>query len=327
MLVENRERIGLAVDDNRILDLNLAYASCLAEQGERKACQLADVLIPCDMIGFIDGGRSALDAARKAEQFAKNLKQPRGPNGERLVYGKDEVRIKAPIEHPQSFFAATVTNKIEWNKAIKPPNPHPTYFIKLHSCITGPYDPVEVPDIGVVGSEVEVAAVIGKRGKNIPLKEVDDYVFGYTIHNDITAHELRRTSEWIAVKTLEGMPDEKLTYQGRYKCFDTFAPMGPWLVTRDEIGDIYARALKMTARVNGQLVQSGTTADTVYPFPMLIHYLSQAHTLEVGDLVSGGTVQAAPGWTASKIDLRRLGGVLESEIEGLGVMRNPIKPI
>ena len=103
--------------------------------------------------------------------------------------------------------------------------------------------------------------------------------------------------------------------------------MGPWLVTKDELQDNNAKALKLTTRLNGDVVQFGTTADTVFPFPRFIQHLSDAHTLEPGDIVSGGTVKAASGWTLNKIDLRRIGGVLESEVEGIGIMRNPIKPI
>jgi 2-keto-4-pentenoate hydratase/2-oxohepta-3-ene-1,7-dioic acid hydratase in catechol pathway len=278
------------------------------------------------MIAFIEEGKSSLDTAGEILDFIKGSGETTGPDGKPLLFNMPEVSFKAPIAHPPKFFCAAVTRKESWERAIKPKNPHPTYFIKLSSCIIGPYDAIEIPDIGVVGPEVEVAAVISKRGKNIPLEKVKEHIFGYTLHNDITAHELRKTSEWITMIREDGS-QEKLTYSGRYKCFDTFAPMGPWIVTQDEFRDINQQALSMTSKLNGVMVQSGTTAETVFPFIEFIRYLSEAHTLEPGDIVSGGTVLPAPGWSMTTIDLRKIGGTLESEVEGIGNMRNPIVPI
>lgn len=314
-------RLGVRRDEESIVDINLAYASLLAEEGEPKASSLADVMIPPSMIPFIEGGKSSLKAARKALDYGTSC-----PENETFVLRIADIRIMAPISRPSKILCAAVSRKDTWDRAIKPPDPRPTYFAKLPSCIAGPYDPIEIPDIGVVGPEVEVAAVLAKRGKNIPIEDIDDYIFGYTIHNDITAHELRKKSEWITVVRENGT-QERLTYQGRYKCFDTFAPMGPWLVTKDEFGDINRRGLSMVSRLNGSIVQSGTTADTVFPFSRFIQYLSEAHTLEPGDIVSGGTVLPAPGWTMMTIDLRKIGGVLESEVEGIGTMRNPLRPV
>ena len=126
------------------------------------------------------------------------------------------------------------------------------------------------------------------------------------------------------MKNAEGK-ESKLTYAGRYKCFDTFAPMGPWIVTRDEIADI--GNCKMEARLNDQAVQKGTTADMVFKFPYLISYFSGAHTLEPGDIISSGTCTFAPGWNLQNLDLRKIGGVLESEVTEIGTMKNPIKPV
>jgi len=315
--------IGAVVDENIVIDIHEAYTALLRKQGEPKARALARVMIPQSMIEFIAGGESTLDAARDAVSYVIDGKHRVDGDGRPLALPLDDIALQAPIPRPPKFFCATVSRKDTWERAIKPENPHPTYFIKLSSCVVGPYDPIEIPDIGVVGPEVEVAAVIGKPGKYIPGDKVNDYIFGYTIHNDITAHELRKKAEWITVVREDGS-QEKLTYQGRYKCFDTFAPMGPWIVTKDEFDDINNQALSMISRLNGEVVQSGTTADTVFPFPAFIEYLSHAHTLEPGDIVSGGTVLPAPGWTMMSIDLRKIGGLLESEVERIGTIKNPI---
>jgi len=248
-----------------------------------------------------------------------------GPKGEQIIHSLEKVKLLAPVPDPSKILAPALNHRQGWEKVIRPEmEPHPVYFIKLPSCVTGAFDPIEIPDIGVVGSEVEIGAIISKKGKNIPLEEAERYVFGYTIHNDITGHEMRQTQEWIIVKGQDGT-EEKLTYAGRYKCFDTFAPMGPWIVTPDEIKDIHN--CKMEAKVNEDLVQDGSSADMVFQFPKLISYFSQAHTLEPGDIISSGTVKAAKGWNILRTDLRKLGGVLESRVEGIGVMKNPIKPI
>ena len=190
--------------------------------------------------------------------------------------------------------------------------------------MTGPYDPIEIPDIGIVGSEAEVAFIIGKKAKFVDEQDAQSYVYGYTVHNDITAHELRDTKEWIVSKRPEG--DKRLTYAGRYKCFDTFAPMGPWLTTADEVPDI--NNVDIHAYVNDRLVQTGNTSDMYFKIPHLVSYLSGAHTLLPGDIVSWGTVQRPiEGVNFQKIDLRGWGGVLKTEASGLGTIENPIKPI
>ena len=229
-----------------------------------------------------------------------------------------------PVTRPPKFFAIAINGRANWERSIKPPDPKAQYFIKLHTCITGPADPIEIPDIGSVGPEVELALVIGRGGRHIRAAEAVSHILGYTVHNDVTAHDLRAKSEWIRLRRKDGT-EEQLTYPGRWKNFDTFSPMGPWLVTADEVPDPHA--LKLTAWLNGELVQEGSTAECVYRVPELIAYLSAAHTLEPGDIISIGTVPAVPPWTMAGIHLRHHGGVIECEIEGLGRLANPIKAV
>ncbi|MFM0653547.1 fumarylacetoacetate hydrolase family protein [Paraburkholderia sediminicola] len=236
----------------------------------------------------------------------------------------DEVHLRAPVTEPPKFFAIAINGRANWARSIKPENPKPQYFIKLRTCITGPNDPVEIPDIGSVGPEVELALIIGRPGKHIKATDAHRHIFGYTVHNDLTAHDLRARSEWIKLRRKDGS-EERLTYPGRWKNFDTFSPMGPFLVTSDEVPEPHG--LKLTAHLNGELVQSGDSSDAVYRIPELIEYLSAAHTLEVGDIISIGTVPAVEPWTMAGIDLRRYGGVIESSIDGIGDLRNPIRAV
>jgi len=317
-------RIGAKLQEDRIVDLTAAYAALLRARGSQRADEIAACMIAPDMKKFIEGGPPAIEAAQAAVDYVLENPEPKHSRGDRLCFSLAELHLLAPLLNPAKFFAVAINTRQKWEKAEKPSDPRPTYFIKLPTCIAGPFDPVEIPDVGVVGPEVEIAAIVGKKGRNIPIEAAESYIFGFTVHNDITAHEMRKTTEWITVKRKDGS-QEKLTYPGRYKNFDTFSPMGPWLVTREEIKDVHA--LRMTSRLNGELVQEGSSADAVFRLPYMVSYLSQAHTLEPGDIVSGGTVLPAEGWTMFSIDLRRIGGVLESEVEGLGVMKNPIHPV
>jgi 2-keto-4-pentenoate hydratase/2-oxohepta-3-ene-1,7-dioic acid hydratase in catechol pathway len=324
---QHLECVGLLVEEDNVANVTAAYAAYLCDRGEANAYPLANVLTPPSMLRIIEGGASSLKAIQETMEFCRAKPDLKGPREERIFYSLNEIGLRAPIPRPPKILAPALNHKQAWDRVLRPgTTPHPVYFIKLSTCVTGPYDPIEIPDVGVVGSEVEVGAVVSRKGKNIPVEKAEEYIFGYTVHNDITAHELRDKEEWITIKStsLEGK-EMKVTYAGRYKCFDTFAPMGPWLVTRDEIPDIHNCA--MEARLKGEPVQKGSTADMVFTFPELLSYFSGAHTLEPGDILSSGTCAFAPGWNLSNVDLRKIGGILESEVAGIGTLKNPIKLI
>jgi len=272
-----------------------------------------------DLIALVRDGainlaqlRSQLDGLDEAAALAQGARSP------------DTVHLRAPVTEPPKFFAIAINGKANWERSIKPDNPHAQYFIKLRTCLTGPFDPVEIPDIGAVGPEVELALVIGLGGKHIKAAQAHRHIFGYTVHNDLTAHDLRSKSEWIKLCRKDGS-EEQLTYPGRWKNFDTFSPMGPYLVTADEVPDPHNLALE--AHLNGELVQQGSSSDVVYRIPELIEYLSAAHTLEAGDIISIGTVPAVEPWKMSTIDLRHFGGTIEVSIAGLGRLSNPIHAV
>ena len=303
--------IGIAVDDGRkIADVRRIHDS-MAAAGQ------AGYQVPSELLQLIQDGPAGMEAAQAVAERVPEL----ADNAD-LVAPADSVRICAPVSRPPKFFAVAINTRHNWERAIKPANPHPTYFIKLSTCIIGPTDTVHIPDVGYVGPEVELGVIIGKGGKRIPEEKALDHVFGYTVHNDITAHEMRKTTEWIQMPRPDGT-EERLTYSGRYKNFDTFSPMGPWLVTPDEAA--HPNTLMLRAWLNDDLVQEGSTADHVYSTQHLISYLSEAHTLEPGDIISTGTVPPKPPWTHPKIDLGRIGGLLTTRIDGLGELCNPIQ--
>ncbi|MCL6640730.1 MAG: fumarylacetoacetate hydrolase family protein [Candidatus Rokubacteria bacterium] len=184
--------------------------------------------------------------------------------------------------------------------------PEPVLFLKPITSLVGHRAPVVYPKgVAHMHYEVELAVVIGHRGRDIPVERALDYVFGYTILNDVTARDLqRRHEQWFKGKTL-----------------DTFAPMGPAVVHRSLVPD--PQALRLRTRVNGQVRQDSTTAHMVFSVAQLISVLSAGLTLEPGDILATGTPEGVamgmtpPAWL-------RPGDVVEVEIEGIGVLRNPI---
>jgi 2-keto-4-pentenoate hydratase/2-oxohepta-3-ene-1,7-dioic acid hydratase in catechol pathway len=153
--------------------------------------------------------------------------------------------------------------------------------------------------------EVELVAVIGRRGSNIAAARALDYVFGYTVMNDVTARDLQdRHGQWFKGKSL-----------------DTFAPLGPWIVHRSAVPD--PQALRLSMRVNGEIRQQSTTAHMIFTVAQLISVLSAGMTLEPGDLLATGTPEGvAKGMKPPK--WLQPGDVMEAEVEGIGVLRNRV---
>lgn len=307
---DGKRAIGLVIEDGgKIIDLTAAWNS-LKEKAPN-----GNYRIPSELLQLITDG----EEGRAAASFVNsNLDRAEIKS---LAFFVESARLCAPVSRPPKFFAIAV-NQDSRRRAITPENPHPTYFVKLNTCIVGPHDTLRIPDIGQVGPETELALVIGKGGKAIPEERALEHVYGYMVHNDLTAHEMRKTSEWVHIRRPDGT-EERLTYPGRYKNFDTFSPMGPWLTTPDEIADPHD--LAMSTHLNGEKVQAGSTNSYVFSIPQIISHLSWAHTLEPGDIISCGSCPAVAPWKSSTIDLGRIGGVLESEVAQLGRLRNPIE--
>ena len=205
----------------------------------------------------------------------------------------------------------------------------PEFFIKTADCVVGPDEPIAFDErfSKKIDCEVELAIVIGKAGRFIDASRALDHVFGYTIVNDVTARDrqVRRTPE--------GMTWYEL---GSGKAFDSGAPLGPCIVTADEIAD--PQKLKVMSRVNGDLRQSSSTANMIWTCAELIHFFSRNFTLKPGMVIITGT-PAGTAWSGDKelggkgvhqpglVPATRYclpGDVIECEVEGIGVLRNPV---
>lgn len=183
----------------------------------------------------------------------------------------------------------------------------PTFFPKYRNSLAGDGEAIVLPgkNASQIDYENELAAIIGGRCKNVSEADALKYVAGYSILNDVSARDLQmQTSQW-----------------GAGKAIDTFAPLGPVLVTADEIGD--PQKLAMKTRLNGQVVQNSNTGDMIFSVAQLIAFLSDLMTLEPGDVIATGTPEGV-GFTRKPPLFMKDGDVIELEIEKIGVLRNPI---
>ncbi len=182
----------------------------------------------------------------------------------------------------------------------------PLIFNKTPNTVNGPFDPIMMPhSSGQVDWEVELAVVLGKKGKRITKADAQAHIAGYMVMNDVSGREAQfADSQWF-----------------RGKSFDTFAPMGPALVTPDEVGD--AHQLRLTASVDGQVMQDGTTADLIFDIPTLIENISADMTLLPGDIISTGTPSGVGFFRDPPVVLKP-GNVVKCWIEKIGAIENTV---
>lgn len=187
----------------------------------------------------------------------------------------------------------------------KPPDA-PMIFNKLLNSLSAHNEPIVLPEISSkVDYEAELAVVIGQRASRVPESEALDYVFGYTLINDVSARDLQfGDGQWTRGKGLDG-----------------FAPMGPFITSRDEIADVHD--LSIEGRLNGEVMQSSNTGKMIFKIPYLVSYISQGITLEPGDVIATGTPEGVGIFREPPV-LLKSGDVFEVVIEGLGTLRNPV---
>jgi len=212
---------------------------------------------------------------------------------------------------------------------------HPATFVKPASALIGHGAAIEcAPHYGRVHPEPELAVVIGRKAKNVSADDAFDYVFGYTIHNDITSPTMREedTFHYRAIHPKPGDPggieyrDSWVSYPGRYKASDTFSPMGPWIVTKDEIPDPHR--LRIACYHNNRMITEDNTENLRFKTPEVIAFISSYMTLVPGDIISLGTALKASGaeggGAVQNIDLNRLGGLVTVEIEQIGALTSTV---
>jgi 2,4-diketo-3-deoxy-L-fuconate hydrolase len=213
-------------------------------------------------------------------------------------------RLGSPVARPSKILCIGLNYADHAKETNATPPPEPVIFMKATTALAGPFDDVIIPrNSRKTDWEVELAVVIGQKASYVNEANAMDYVAGYCLHNDISEREfqLERSGTW-----------------DKGKGCDTFAPMGPWMVTKDEITDV--NQLNLWLKVNGKTMQQGTTANLIFNIPFLIAYTSQFMTLLPGDIISTGT-PAGVGLGFNPPVYLNPGDVMELGIDGLGTSK------
>ena len=297
----DRERIGVGLKE-QIIDLSAGYS---AMRAARKLPPASPPALPSDMLSFLRFGEPALIAAREVLAFMQ--KRPALPVGVQTAHLLETVKVLAPIPRPGKILCSGINYRghMDENPGAKMPT-EPFFFSKLPTAVIGPGEPIVHPRLTQqMDNEVEFAVVIGRTMKRTPAQEVMDGIAGYTILHDVSARDVQ-------------FKDNQITLG---KNFDTFCPLGPCIVTRDELPD--PGNVQLRSVVNGKMMQDGTTADWVFPLPELLSRLSQIMTLEPGDVVSTGTPAGVGVFRTPQVFLKP-GDVVRLEIQGIGVLENPV---
>jgi 2-keto-4-pentenoate hydratase/2-oxohepta-3-ene-1,7-dioic acid hydratase in catechol pathway len=311
-----RLRIGAITGDERIVDLNSACALYLREvENEGAFYRLADALVPPNMLALFQGGDTSLEAAQKA--FVHAVRQDSnisGPHDEPIFHDPGSVKLKAPII-PKKFFHTAGNFREHHEEATKAGFSHPVLpwivFFQNVDAIIGHEESVVYPDhlTQELDYEMELAVVLKKSGKHFSPEEARDYIGGYVIFNDITARDIQRREMKSGVFSF-------------CKGIDTFCPLGPWIVTADEIPDPHN--LSMELRVNGEPRQQSHSKKMSVKIPeILSHYSPMGYS--AGDVVSTGTVSGVAAFSGDpKAWYLKPGDVMECEIEKIGILRNRV---
>lgn len=310
-----QDRVGFE-HDGALVDLNEALA--VAGSQTRHATMMA----------LIEAGDAALDEAKSAFRHVTD-----NPDAVQRV-SLSQVRWHPPVRKPYKICGVAMNNSASDARKISAPD-HPLFFLKPASSLVGHGEPIRLKrDFGSVHPEPELAVVIGKACKDVKAEDALDYVFGYTILNDLTGNDMRAQDmvHYYALYPSKADPDvvekreQHLSYTARYKGSDTFAPMGPYLVTRDDVVDPHA--LEVRCWHKEEQIADDSTAFYTYPVQQVIAFISHYHSFWPGDVISLGTAfrPSAGGKRSLHLaNLTALGGPVSVEITGLGRLENPVE--
>ena len=248
------------------------------------------------ILSIVEGGRGALEQVKATVETST----------EGLPL--DGVRLLAPIERPGKYLAIGMNYRKHVEESARAGVSAPAnqmWFNKQTTCLSGPYDPIDPGVTTRLDYEVELGVVIGRKAKGVSAAEARDHVFGYFVANDVSARDWQFHSPTFTVG----------------KSFDTHGPIGPWIVTADEIEDPHDLSLR--CYVNGQIRQDSNTSNMIYNIWSQIGYLSTAFTLEPGDLLATGTPEGV-GVGMDPPQLLKSGDVVRCEVGGIGSIENRV---
>ncbi|MDR2156619.1 MAG: fumarylacetoacetate hydrolase family protein [Clostridiales Family XIII bacterium] len=296
---DKNEYLGVLLD-GKIVDAASALAFCAAEAGGAGPLGFSPYpgISAVDVLANENARRSLEKAVRFAAENASRLDR-------RALFDLSQAKLAPPIAMPKRIFCLALNYPAHANEAKSVTPEKPYLFLKPFTSLIGHGDNIIKPAAtDSLTYEAELAVIIAKKGKHIKPEEAMEYVGGYTAFNDVSMRDLPRTNlernriDWV-----------------RGKVFDTSAPMGPWIVTKDEISD--PMNLKVRLKLNGELKQDGNTGEMVFNIAETIASISETITLEPGDVIATGTPAGASTFLSN-------GDVLEVEIESIGKLINSI---
>ncbi|ELY41826.1 fumarylacetoacetate hydrolase family protein [Natronorubrum tibetense] len=309
-VAETAEDEDTSAGQATLVDLTAAYGAALEAEGEPEPADLARARVPPEMIAFLERGDRAIDDARDALEYAAETDAKRGPGGAIIRYEPGEYDLLAPLPRPNSlrdFMAIEehVQNSMDgeiddvWYEL-------PVYYKGNADSVVAPGETIQWPAYSsIMDYELEIAAVIGKRGRDIPADEAEEYIAGYTVFNDFSARDIQG-------REMKGR-------LGPAKGKDFANGLGPYFVPADDIDVLEA---PMTARIDGEVWSEGTVDEMYHSFADIIEHVSQSETLHPGDVIGSGTVGEGCGLELGK--WLEDGSTVELEIEGIGTLEHTV---
>ncbi|MFQ6075004.1 MAG: fumarylacetoacetate hydrolase family protein [Candidatus Bathyarchaeia archaeon] len=299
--VKGIEKIGVLTDKG-VLDLRKAHQLCLStgapswEEGEA---------VLSSMIDFLRQSETSIPSAKKALEFASR-------EAEEAFLPLSDVELKAPIPRPPKVICTGLNYRDHAMELGYDIPDAPALFAKPPTTVIGPNEPIIRPKMSnALDYEVELAIVIGKGGRDLSPEAAEDRIAGYTIFNDVTCRDIQRYDR------------ERSGQWFRSKAFDTFGPMGPCLVLKEQIPNPHT--LPINLRVNGELRQSSNTSNMIFSVEQIVSFVSQVMTLEPGDVIPTGTPPGVGDSYKPEPKYLQPGDVVEAGITGIGRLTNPVE--
>lgn len=311
--LQDQFHFGMITDANEFIDLDIACRDYFGVNPVKGA----DPSRFRDMQAFFSGGAGSVDLSRKILEYIERRRKmgwtPRAATGARYLFKAEEgVRLLAPVVPGSKIYCLASNSRSHLLEQGKPLPSQPYVFTRFFNSLVGPSEPLLLNPAGTFPDvEIELAAVIGKRGKRIPTERAMEHIAGYTIALDMGYRDLQYPGEgpvdWVMGKGFDG----------------TMA-VGPWVVPKEETGDPYP--LRMELKVGGVVRQTGDTTDYVFRIPAILAHLSKGITFEPGDVLSLGSLGGVPGFEFGK-ETRKLkpGEPIEASIEKIGRLVMPVK--
>jgi acylpyruvate hydrolase len=310
-------RIGLVLEDGSVADLSLAFTILEADRRDPRAMSLRSMWARDGVLGYLRGGDSSFEAGQRVLEFVTAQVEKgvelKGAKGTPVVHPAESVRFHPPIPRPGKFIAMgfNFADHVEENPN-KPTSRYPMGFMQVSTVLTG-HEALVVypPETQELDYEVEIAIVIGKGGTDIPAERALEHVAGYAIFNDLSARDLQRGEMKFGMllmgKNLPGL-----------------APIGPYLVTADEVGDPQNLSMECWVNDEPEPRQRGNTKDMIFKIPEVISHWSKL-TLEPGDIIATGTPSGVATFREPREDFYlKPGDTVRCVVSGLGELRNKI---